>query len=244
MANTQVSVLYGNALKLAADQYGDATGFVAIMQANWLTDYIINGPVKAVTAATNSAGDSTLVMVPTAGIQIGDLVYCSGLDTYALVLNVTQVYSVPGGLPFCQCSAAIGVQSTTPAPLATLTTSASAVVGASKLVFARTGGIRVGQSVYALNILDGTAVLGVSSTTITLTNAILGPIGSGSVISFGSPAEPVAIIPPSGGQVSTNVVITPVLDNPMELGSEVTFVAGTPITINLPTTAPSRGVPT
>lgn len=99
-----ISVFDANAIKLAIQYFGDATNFVQIMDVNNLNDWLINAPIITTTSANANAGDSLLVLQPTNGIQLGSLVYCSGLNTYSLVTNVQQVYTTPAGIPFCNCS--------------------------------------------------------------------------------------------------------------------------------------------
>lgn len=103
----QVSLLRGNAIKLAIDTYGDATNFVQIMQANWLDDWIIRGPVKLQTMSANQIGDDTLVMQPTLDINAGDLVYCEGLETFGFVLCTYQNYDTPT-TPYIFCDGPYG----------------------------------------------------------------------------------------------------------------------------------------
>ena len=97
-----IRLLNGNAIKLALKYFGDATGFVQIMEANDLEDFVINAPIAALTAANSLAGDTLLVLEPTMGITVGMLVYCGGYDTYGLVTEVTPVYQTPAGIPFAQ----------------------------------------------------------------------------------------------------------------------------------------------
>lgn len=161
----QVTFLHGNAIKLAIDNYNDATNFVQIMQANWLDDWIIRGPIKVQTLSSNQAGDNTLVLSPTQDIKAGDLVYCAGLSTFSFVISIEQIFQTPT-VPYVFCD---------------------------------------------------------------------GPYGPNTVHR----------LPPSGQWVSTNVQITPSLDQPMSLASFVTFAAGTPTTITIPQTgSTTRGVPT
>jgi hypothetical protein len=97
-----IKLLNGNAVKLALKYYGDATGFVQILEANDLEDFVINAPISAQTIANNKAGDTILVLPPTMGITVGMLVYCPGYNTYGLVAAVKPVFQVPSGIPFAQ----------------------------------------------------------------------------------------------------------------------------------------------
>lgn len=160
----QISVINGNAILLALQYFNDATEFVNIMQTNQLNDWVINGPIIALTQSPNNVGDTVLVLQPTDGIQIGSLVYCDGLDTFGYVLNVQNIYSQQTGLPFASCP-----------PLA--------------------------------------------------------------------PA-PQRILPPSGTWVSTNVTISPGLDNAMVTATGITFAAATQQTITIPAQpSKTRGTP-
>lgn len=92
-----------NAIKLAIDQYNDATGFIQIMNANHFDDWLINKAIVAPTSSLTSVGSNLIILEPTDDIRIGDLVYCSGFDTYSVVLDVEKFYSDETGLPFCSC---------------------------------------------------------------------------------------------------------------------------------------------
>jgi hypothetical protein len=103
-----ITLITGNAVQLALQYFGDATGFVQILEQNDLEDFVINSPIITTTAANNLAGDQLLVLPPMMGITIGMLVYCEGYDTYGLVTQVTPVYQTPAGIPFAQGYADIG----------------------------------------------------------------------------------------------------------------------------------------
>lgn len=101
-----ISVMGVSAIRLACAQYGDATAFVQILQANQLTDdWFINEPVVTSALAGAAIGTNILVVPPTIGINIEDLVYSPSIDTYSIVTSVTQNYQAPGGQPFCLCHA-------------------------------------------------------------------------------------------------------------------------------------------
>jgi hypothetical protein len=95
--------MVANAIQLAVKYYGDATAFVSILKANQMTDYFINEPVIATTLADAVAGDNTLVLSPIDGIDLEDIVYCTGINTLAVVTSVTQNYQDPTGTPFAYC---------------------------------------------------------------------------------------------------------------------------------------------
>jgi hypothetical protein len=99
---TSIAVMTANLMRVAANHYNDATGFVAILQQNNFTDYRINDPVVVNTVVPCVAGQQTLLFPPTVGIQLGDYVYCNGLASCSVVIGVTQNYSVPSS-PYCAC---------------------------------------------------------------------------------------------------------------------------------------------
>lgn len=89
-------------MRLAANQYNDATAFIAVMEFNNLADYLINEPVLVNTLAPATRGSQSLLLPATTGIGLGDFVYCDGFNTYGIVIGVTQNYSVPT-TPYCDC---------------------------------------------------------------------------------------------------------------------------------------------
>lgn len=95
-----------DAMRLAASQYNDATGFVAIMQENDFDDYLINGPVVTNTATPTYAGGQVLLLPPTQGIQLSSLVWCNGITTNSVVINVRQNRAV-SSRPFCTCKSGV-----------------------------------------------------------------------------------------------------------------------------------------
>jgi hypothetical protein len=103
---TAIGVMTADAMRLAATQYNDATGFVAIMQANDFDDYLINGPVIANTVTPAYAGGTVLLLPPTQDIQLGSLVWCNGIETNAVVVNVRQIRAV-SSRPFCTCTSGV-----------------------------------------------------------------------------------------------------------------------------------------
>lgn len=81
-------------MRLAADTFQDATGFVAILEANGLLDTSIAGPIAGIVSAAASAGGQTLSLAPVEGIQVGDFVYADFVSGYSVVTSVTQVRTV------------------------------------------------------------------------------------------------------------------------------------------------------
>lgn len=98
-----VHVMTANAMRLAADNINDATAFIAIMQENQLTDYRINDPVVVNTVVPASAGEHTLVFLPTTGIALGNVIYCSSIDNFSVVTSVIDNREVPASV-FCNCA--------------------------------------------------------------------------------------------------------------------------------------------
>lgn len=94
--------MVADAIKLAVDAYGDATGFVAILQANQLSDWIINAPVNAIVAAPAHAGSTSVTLQPIDNISFGRLIYSNGMASFNVITNVTQNYEVPSA-SFCVC---------------------------------------------------------------------------------------------------------------------------------------------
>lgn len=173
MPEKTVNVLTGNAIQLALDNYGDATGFVQIMDANELDDWLINKPIVTPLLTGNVAGDTLLVCQSTTGIELGMLVYCDGYDTFGVVVNVQPVYSTPSSPIF---------------------------FGYEHLArFA------------AYPLLQPPSTI------------------------------PERVLPPNGTIISTNVTITPALDNLMPIGAEITFAAATATRIVIPPTSATRG---
>jgi hypothetical protein len=179
MAQT-INVLNANAIKLALKYFGDATGFVQIIEANDLTDWAIGAPIITETVMPNLTGDTVLILPPLDGVETGMLVYCDGYGTYGLVTLVETVSQIPAGIPFAQ--------------------------GYADIAALYQSDVAIAES--------------------------LPPSG-----------RPIRIMPGLGQPVSTNVTITPGLDNLMAAGSTVTFAIGNPIEIVIPTTSNSRGTP-
>jgi hypothetical protein len=110
----EIKVLHADAIRLALENFGDATGFVSIMTTNHLSDWVINGPIDAITSTDNLVGDQVLMLFPVDGIGIGNLIYCAGYNTFGLVTSVEQIYTIPSGIPFAQGYADISALFPTP----------------------------------------------------------------------------------------------------------------------------------
>lgn len=97
-----VHVMTANAMRLAADNLNDTTEFISILEDNRLTDYRINDPVVVNTVVPAGAGDHTLVFLPTTGIGLGNVIYCSSIDSFSVVTSVTDNHAIPA-TAFCNC---------------------------------------------------------------------------------------------------------------------------------------------
>jgi hypothetical protein len=98
-----IKIMSSDAIRVAIEQYGDATAYIQILQANQLDDWFLNQPVSASASASAPAGSSTLVFPPLTGINFNDFVYSDAIDHYSVVTSITQTYQQPAGAPFCVC---------------------------------------------------------------------------------------------------------------------------------------------
>lgn len=183
------SLLHRRPFDIAADGLlswmclGDSTGKAGTTGMNFPSSVLGSNYLKLTTNNTTSSGSAVLNFADTTGVVDGMNVFGLNVQPNAYVVSHTSTTVTIS-------SNVINSGVANPAPIAfaaaghrVMVTSSSTASGAV-LNFSSTNNVQVGQTVWGINIHDGTTVSSKTSTTVTLSANVSGTVASGATIIF------------------------------------------------------------